>query len=604
MGHTASRSKPPKLYEVRIADHIANRRAASLDLTRSEQPKITRQHRSVEYGKSSNKSFGNLEHASSASTTTATTTKNIDIWVERFAQTMQVPYCAVTRRHSGGDETILAEFGKSEYTESGEMRKRAMYFLTKSDDVAIVDDASKESRFWQHAAVLKNPQVKFYASAPLLGQDDTVLGRIVYASSGAKHITEDQRKMIIWSADIVARELQVPSDEIPVRPGMSTMNSKDRTAHVLCDMRDAGASWKLLYANNAWQVTTKVYPGAKLNDTFANISNESIDTTSDSFSWTVKAPTGASLNITFTSAWPSLSNWSAKLSESYDYGPPRSIFVGFAQVPNLTSLSTKVESPFNDVQLSGLLGVGSFGKVYKGLWQGKDIAVKVLLDGKGDIPKEAVLGAKFEHPNVLHTFDCRTSGTEIWILLELCKCSLLKCIDEGAFKSSGDIDLESVITAAEQVAMGMGHLHRVGVVHGDLSSNNVLVSSDNVAKVADFGLSRLAGISTVATESYGTVTHMPPELLSSGLISKKTDVYSFGVVCYELLTSGRAYAGMRSSQVFAAKLYPQGKDHLQLPSYLPDQLVDLVKRCLLQDYRLRPEFDEVVRELHNIRQAI
>ncbi|KAL4525468.1 hypothetical protein Ndes2437A_g03928 [Nannochloris sp. 'desiccata'] len=77
-------------------------------------------------------------------------------------------------------------------------------------------------------------------------------------------------------------------------------------------------------------------------------------------------------------------------------------------------------------------------------------------------------------------------------------------------------------------------------MHGDLSSNNVLLGQyENargfIAKVTDFGLSRNSQ-DDVTTKTVGTVSHMPPELLLEGLMTKSGDVYSFGVILYELWT--------------------------------------------------------------------
>ena len=84
----------------------------------------------------------------------------------------------------------------------------------------------------------------------------------------------------------------------------------------------------------------------------------------------------------------------------------------------------------------------------------------------------------------------------------------------------------------------MSHLHNRNICHGDLKCENVLLKSDTsepdgvTAKVADFGLSRAlaAGQSHLSTRRYGTVTHMPPELLSTGKLAVAADVYSFGIM--------------------------------------------------------------------------
>lgn len=88
----------------------------------------------------------------------------------------------------------------------------------------------------------------------------------------------------------------------------------------------------------------------------------------------------------------------------------------------------------------------------------------------------------------------------------------------------------------------MTYLHSAGIVHGDLCGGNILLTTDDsagplglTAKVCDFGLSREMSLkSRVETMTYGTVSHMPPELLSLGLLSSAADVYAFGVILNEL----------------------------------------------------------------------
>ena len=99
--------------------------------------------------------------------------------------------------------------------------------------------------------------------------------------------------------------------------------------------------------------------------------------------------------------------------------------------------------------------------------------------------------------------------------------------DKGFFRAGGQPNLKSIIAAAADVAAGMAFLHGRGVVHGDLTGGNVLLATDEnspsgvVAKIADFGLARAMDVkSKIETRTYGTVTHMPPELLEKGIFSK------------------------------------------------------------------------------------
>lgn len=87
-------------------------------------------------------------------------------------------------------------------------------------------------------------------------------------------------------------------------------------------------------------------------------------------------------------------------------------------------------------------------------------------------------------------------------------------------------------------------------------------------QVADFGLSRVVEAASVETKTYGTITHMPPELLLEGRLSKSADVYAFGVVLFELFTADRAWNGLRHAEVLNRVAVK--KEQLQLPAEAPE----------------------------------
>jgi len=201
---------------------------------------------------------------------------------------------------------------------------------------------------------------------------------------------------------------------------------------------------------------------------------------------------------------------------------------------------------------------------------------------------------------------------ETWILLELCtEGSLQEAIDRADYKIAKDArwvpDVQKCVRTAAEIASAMAFLHSKDILHSDLSSSNVLLSKQavpgtqddrTVAKVSDFGLSRVhAGQRTVATMTYGTVTHVPPELLLENRLSKAADVYAYGVILWELYTGERPWAGLRQAQIVATKIRGQPTGELQWPPGSNKTIKAIAQQCMQADPHQRPTIQQVVDQL-------
>ena len=260
-----------------------------------------------------------------------------------------------------------------------------------------------------------------------------------------------------------------------------------------------------------------------------------------------------------------------------------------------------------EINLGALLGKGGFGNVYRGVWQGIQVAVKVLEEtplSQTDQLQEAKIGERLEHKNLVKTIasgnDTVKNGNRCtWIMMELCeKGTLWQAVEGGYFRlantngSNHDdekVQIQKMLEAALQVADGMQYLHENDILHGDLNCNNILMTRDMVPKISDLGLSRVFAGNTLGTDTYGTISHQPPELLATGQLSLSSDVYSFGVILFEICTGRRAYSGLRPAQIITQKL---ADATLQLPDSSPVELCDFVERCMANDHRARPTFFE------------
>lgn len=195
-------------------------------------------------------------------------------------------------------------------------------------------------------------------------------------------------------------------------------------------------------------------------------------------------------------------------------GEPRQSTEISSSTKNAFTLMDNKLDPFEDVRLGPLLGKGSYGRVYRGQWNGAQVAVKVLetlARDDGEDVLEAVLGGQISHPNVVQTYkycvrasadalDADNHGramVETWMIMEFCnKGSVSDAVDRGWFRKRHSLfesDFKAILSTAKEVASAMCYLHGRNILHGDLSSNNVLLGTSEkddrrfTAKVADFG---------------------------------------------------------------------------------------------------------------------
>ncbi|CAK0896570.1 unnamed protein product [Prorocentrum cordatum] len=155
-----------------------------------------------------------------------------------------------------------------------------------------------------------------------------------------------------------------------------------------------------------------------------------------------------------------------------------------------------------------------------------------------------------------------------------------------------------------EISSAASYLHSRGIIHGDLTTSNVLLMERRcpkqyVTKVTDFGLARVLdnGASKIDTATMGTVTYMPPELfqLEGSALTKKVDVYAFGVITWQLCTSRTIpFEGLQPTQVVVTVA---GGATLELPQDVPAPLAKVYQQCVSRNPEARPSFDTVVQKL-------
>ncbi|CAI5505345.1 unnamed protein product, partial [Closterium sp. Naga37s-1] len=205
---------------------------------------------------------------------------------------------------------------------------------------------------------------------------------------------------------------------------------------------------------------------------------------------------------------------------------------------------------FSELRLGIRVGVGSFGEVFRAVWRGTEVAVKMLWEQDAkpedteDFYNEIALLSRLRHPNVILFMGACTVPPHLSMVTEYMHMgSLYRIIHTREPGQGGEsLSWKRRYKMLRDICRGMLCLQRMSIIHRDLKSANCLVDRHWCVKVCDFGLSRIATNGhVVGRTAAGTPEWMAPELLRNERCSFKCDVFSLGVIMWELATLRRPW---------------------------------------------------------------
>ncbi|KAG7961238.1 hypothetical protein I3843_09G005700 [Carya illinoinensis] len=276
-----------------------------------------------------------------------------------------------------------------------------------------------------------------------------------------------------------------------------------------------------------------------------------------------------------------------------------------------------------------VLGSGGFGEVYQGeLQDGTVVAVKSARVGNikstEQVLNEVGILSQVNHKNLVRLMGCCVEGEQPLMIYEFISNGTLHDHLHGKFSTL--LDWKTRLRIALQTGEALAYLHTAAytpIYHRDVKSTNILLDDDFNAKVADFGLSRLAdpGLSHVSTCAQGTLGYLDPEYYRNYQLTDKSDVYSYGVVLLELLTSQKAidfsrdqddvnlatYVGQRANTGASMEVVDQrllGKEPTDDTLTSINLFLELALSCLREKKGDRPGMKDVVQELQCIIQIV
>ena len=264
---------------------------------------------------------------------------------------------------------------------------------------------------------------------------------------------------------------------------------------------------------------------------------------------------------------------------------------------------------FGSCEVIELLAAGGMGEVYRArdIRLDREVAIKVLPDhfafDRRSIDRfesEARILASVNHPNIAVLYGIDRSTSLQALLLELVTGETLADVLAARRQKRFGLAVEESLAIAEQITAALEAAHDHGVIHRDLKPSNVVLRSDGVIKLLDFGLAKTfdrkfgrveaqANALTadfVSSSPAGTIAYMSPEQLRGLPADSRADVWAFGCLLYELLAGRRAFDGESSAEVIAKVLECQ-PDAEALPPDCGPIVRRLLRRCLEKDPRDR-----------------
>ncbi|MFK7929307.1 MAG: serine/threonine-protein kinase [Myxococcota bacterium] len=210
------------------------------------------------------------------------------------------------------------------------------------------------------------------------------------------------------------------------------------------------------------------------------------------------------------------------------------------------------------------LGRGAHGQIYVAIQHplGRQVAVKLLrpsgdeLKAEEAFRREAAALARLAHPCCVQVFDYGVWQGQLYLVMELVQGQSLRALMRGR-----PLPVDRAVSIAVQIARGLSHAHREGIVHRDLSPANVMVLDDDQdgigVRLVDFGLALVASDEDgprVGPSLDGTPSYIAPERIQGGLGDARSDVYAAGLILFEMLTGVHPFRRHTHSATLQAHL--------------------------------------------------
>ncbi|GAX75883.1 hypothetical protein CEUSTIGMA_g3326.t1 [Chlamydomonas eustigma] len=535
----------------------------------------------------------------------------------------------------------------------------AWTLLPHCPTVLVVENALEDTRFCSNPLVVGFPHIRFYAGTPLVGSNGHRYGSLCIIDRKPVKFNAESCTMLSNFGEMVVRQIekdmaleqQQQKNDVLTQEKSNMLRAISMISEAIMMLDLSQPEWMVLFVNDAMENETGVHKEEDKTvtfwDSFELIGSDEERTRTachlaiaeqQNFDLTVRSkkqngtPEHTLLMLQFRSAnnstldanMPRIAVPSTMGRAAHYEGEPCYYYASVkrtAETPS-TIMSSTISGNINDFAV-----VMAHLDAFSGEWNGTTTAIKILeheqKEDGGEI-LEALLSAQISHPNIVKTFKHCTRAVpmahealdgktmmETWMIMEFCnKGTLSDAVDCGWFRrrnSMYELDYGVILKTLRDIAAAMTYLHSLDMLHGDLTGSNIMLSSSDMdqrgflAKVADFGFTRVVQTRDIKTKTHGAISHTAPELLLEGTLSKAADVYSFGVILWEMYSGKRPYGGMTQGQVIQ---HISARRGLALNSGCPPPLRKFIHKCTSIKPADRPTFPQILVELEELEEEL
>lgn len=254
------------------------------------------------------------------------------------------------------------------------------------------------------------------------------------------------------------------------------------------------------------------------------------------------------------------------------------------------------------------IGSGGMAQVYKARCKvlNRFVAIKVLkeefINDQDFIEKfkqESMSAARLNHKNIVNVYDTDVDGDIYYIVMEFVSGITLNQL----IQSKEMLTVEETIDISIQICEALDHAHSNGVIHRDIKPHNILISENNLVKVADFGIARAVSNKTMTNNdnTMGSVNYFSPEQARGGYVDQRSDIYSLGIVMYEMLTGEVPFKGESPISVALKHVNEKMNPPSLINNEVPALLDEIVLKCSNKKQTMRfNNINEIITQLKKV----